>query len=67
MSIAIYLLFNENPAVTDQYIGSTNNLEKRMANHGSKTRNLKKSGKSSKLYKSLNKYDTSTVNGFAKN
>ena len=59
MSIDIYLLYNENPTLTDQYIGSTCDLEKRMANHGSKTRNFKNSGKSSKLYKSLNKYDTS--------
>jgi len=58
MSIDIYLLFNENPAVRDTYIGSTCDLEKRMANHGSKTRNFKNTGKSSKLYKSLNKYDT---------
>ena len=35
MSIDIYLLYNENPAITDQYIGSTCDLEKRMANHSS--------------------------------
>jgi len=33
----IYLIYNNNQSITDKYIGSSNDLEKRMANHESST------------------------------
>jgi len=45
----IYLIYNNNQSITDKYIGSSNDLEKRMANHESSTRTNKKG----KLYNAL--------------